>query len=97
MHTGILHCISYILIKGLNFFLQLFAYRFRESIVSPNVRIEKGKIGNSLAPVAKVLARMSALKVLHQNEVAMLRAELNKYKNECKRLQQELEVYQGKA
>lgn len=50
---------------------------------------------NSAAPMAKALARMSALETEHKNEIARLRMELEESQKKCKELQKQLDVYQS--
>lgn len=68
----------------------------KRSCYYPTVHIEKsGKGGQGSAPLAKVLARMSALEAIHKKEIARLRTELEECQNKCKNLQQQLDVYQN--
>lgn len=68
---------------------------FRKRIAYPKVCIENNKTGHGSAPLAKVLARMSSLEASHKQEIAKLQAELEKCQNKCKKLQQQLDVYQN--
>lgn len=52
-------------------------------------------MGHGSAPLAKVLARMSALEAIHKKEIARLRTELEESQKKCKNLQQQLDVYQN--
>lgn len=45
--------------------------------------------------MAKVMARMSALQTEHKKEIARLRMELEESQNKCKKLQEQLDVYQN--
>lgn len=45
--------------------------------------------------MAKALARMSALETEHKKEIARLRMELEMSQNKCKKLQEQLDVYQN--
>lgn len=50
-------------------------------------------MSNGAAPLAKVLAKMSAAEALHKKEIARLQTELEEWQNKCKDLQQQLDVY----
>lgn len=77
-------------------YIKIFPNQFRRKTTYPSVCIEKTKVRHGSAPLAKVLAKMSAIEVSHRKEITMLRAELDEYKNKCENLQQQLAMYQAR-
>lgn len=78
------------------FFMEVYLqFVFRKKLVYPTICIEKSKTGQGSAPLAKVLARISSLEASHKKEIAKLRAELEECQIKCKKLQEQLYVYQN--